>query len=590
LTTRLFSYFKRLYLHTRGFHRHLLSLAFLQIGVAICDLLGMTFLYMSLIILVTGRVPDQMPVMFIKIIEESGLNLSSKNGIVAITFIILLARLLLGVIKAYYTSWLGRKVHQFFTTRIGEQVLCSSYGEMITRPSGELALAFGDASYSLGQTVIDLSESISTIMIISLYFIVIGFVSARYEGFLFLTLCSIGSFTFLTIRMGKNVVDKLVVYSKKLNSVMFDLINNMKAIRLFNSEREEIEKCEKIFSKYREYHVKKDLFAELAIIIPLLVLYVLVFGAYFFYHDKPGISLFYNSSLALLLFGYTLRILFGSKILATKLGNVITNARTGSDVFDILELNDQKVQWKKSGLNPDFSSEVRFDKLSFTHKGQTNPLFRDLEMVIPFRKHSAIVGETGSGKSTLLDLYVSLLFPSSGRIVVSGKDLSEIDHRIWRSKVVYVNQEISLFNDSIYNNLTYGAPDRDMEKVIKFSKLALCHDFISVLPSGYDTILHYQAKNLSGGQKQRLLIAHALICEPEVLILDESTNALDDYTQGKIMHNIRTLYQNKTLIVVTHKSDSLSSFDHIIRLDKGRVVYEGTFKDYQENYSVKTLT
>lgn len=517
----------------------------------------------------------------------SGINILFKNGVIILTFITLLTQIILAVIKAYYTSWLGRSIHQYFTTKIGKKFLCSSYREMITKPSGEITVALGDESYGLGQTVIYLSEVISNLMLVIFYLVAIVFLSIRFAVFLIVTICLIGFITLFMIRLGKQFGDNLVLQSKKIYSVVFDLINNMKAIRLFNNEKNEIDKYEEIFSKYRKFHIMRDLFQELTSLIPQFILYVILLGMYFFYFENPVNVQSINVSVVLLLFGYSSRVLIGSKNIALKLGNVISTAQAGQDVFDILELPNDEFGSGKPGIIPDFGGEFRFEKINFIHKGQSQPLFTDLDLSIPFGKHVAIVGETGSGKSTLLDLYVSLLEPNGGKRLVSGHDLVHVNRRIWRSKVVYVNQEISLFNDTILNNLSYGINEIPFEKVVYYSKLARCHDFIIALPDGYNTQLHYQAKNISGGQKQRLLIAHALIFEPEVLILDESTNSLDEYTQGIILQNIKNLYRDKTLIIVTHKSEMLPLFDHIIRLDKGTVAYEGNFKGYHDLYSPK---
>lgn len=586
MISTLIGHFRRLYQHIKGFRNHLIFLSVLQICTAIFDLLGITFLYISLMIYFTGKLPENVPSILLKTIKNAGFHDEITNILIYITVIILMTRVILGVTKVYYISWLGRSVQMFFTTRLTDKILLSPYQEMMARPSGELAIALGDESYTLGQTMIDLSEVISTLMVMVLYFSAIAYLSIRYFAGLLVVLCTIGSFTLLTIRLGKKFGDNLVVQSKKLSSVMFDLINNMKAIRLFNSEYDEIKKYEKMFSKYRNLHVMKDLFGELTSVIPLLVLYLLVMTILFLNHFKAQSSSLANVSLAVLLFGYTSRILIGSKILVSRLGIAISNAQAGKDVFDILELPYENLE-KRTNLRLDFGDEVRFDNITFSHKGQSLSLFVNLDLKIPLRKHLAIVGETGSGKSTLLDLFVGLLRPSSGQIFISGQDLNQVNLRFWRSKVRYLNQEISLFNETIYNNITYGAGSKEMDKVIHFSKLALCHDFITALPDGYNTVLHYQGKNLSGGQKQRLLIAHALICEPEILILDESTSSLDEYTQSIIMQNIIDLFKDKTLIVVTHKSEILSFFEHIIRLDKGKLIYDGNFSGYKDIYSRK---
>jgi subfamily B ATP-binding cassette protein MsbA len=582
-------YIKQLYAHLKSFRWHILTLSILQGWVAIIDLVGMTFLYLVLVFLFSGKIPENFQNILQKYFSLTFYEMPKLGAIfVTVTFTILMIRVILGVIQGYYTSWLGRTVLMFLTTNLNKKILLSPYKEMVSRPSGELALAIGDESYTVGQSIIDISDVFSNAMILVFYFIVLGVISKKYTIFLLLSLMIIGSSTYFTIRLGKQYGDLLVKQSKKLSSIMFDLINNMKAIRLFNNEAEEVNNYKSNCMEYRRFHVKKDLYVELTTYVPNAVLYIIIIVAYFllmFHPSEPPI--FYDSNLALLLFGYTTRILFGCKILVSKGGAFLSNIQSGKDIFEILNIPDEKKVDLNSKIAPRLENRIQFENVAFQHKGQNKSLFENLSLSMPINKHIAIVGETGCGKTTLLDLLMGLYKPLSGKILVSDQDLADLDQRIWRAKVIYVNQEISLFNDTVFKNLTYGASNKNMDQVVYYSKLALCHEFISVLPDGYETVLHYQGKNISGGQKQRLLVAHALICEPEVLILDESTSSLDEYTQSIVMQNIKKLYHDKTLIVVTHKSEMLALFDHIIRLDKGQVVYQGNFKGYQEKFFSK---
>jgi subfamily B ATP-binding cassette protein MsbA len=583
-----YKYLKSLTKLLKPFRKHIVGLGLLQVLTALLDLIGVTLLYSVIALIFKGHNSNNFQGVFPKILISKADNLDRlQNILVGLTLIVLTARIGIGIFQGYFTSWLGRTVHLFLTSEINKRLLRSPYRDITARTSGELSMALGDESYMVGQTIISLSEIVSTLVILLAYFIALFFISGKFAVILLMFLFVIGSTTLLTMKWWKKFGDLLTGQGKKLYSVMFDLINNMKAIRLFNYEEQEIKRYETLFMNYRNYHVKRDFYSELTTYVPLSVLYAIggftyIWYSYFIF-PKPLI----DGAIALLFFGYSLRILFASKVLASRVGSVFSNAGAGEDVFNILRIPFENNVVEANHSRVKYNGSIQFVDLTFKHLGQIKPLFDFVSISIPFKKHIAIVGETGSGKSTVLDLMMGLLKPDSGKILISGQDLNELNIKTWRSKVICISQEISLFNDSIFNNLTYGVPDQSLEKVHYYSKLALCHDFITDLPEGYGTVLNYQAKNISGGQKQRLLIAHALICEPEVLILDESTSSLDAYTQGIIMQNIKELYRDKTLIVVTHKIEMFPFFEHIIRLDKGAIAYEGNVKGYCDLYLPK---
>ena len=193
----------------------------------------------------------------------------------------------------------------------------------------------------------------------------------------------------------------------------------------------------------------------------------------------------------------------------------------------------------------------------------------------------AFVGSSGAGKTTLTDIILGLLTPNSGEIKFNGVSINDSNVKSWRKIVGYVPQDIFMLDDTITNNIAFGMPSDkiNMIKVKKAAEMANLSNFIeNELASGYNTFIGENGILLSGGQKQRLGIARALYHEPEILVFDESTSALDNITERMIMESIANLKSSFTVIMVAHRLSSIASFDEIYLLDKGRIVDSGNFQ------------
>jgi len=188
-----------------------------------------------------------------------------------------------------------------------------------------------------------------------------------------------------------------------------------------------------------------------------------------------------------------------------------------------------------------------------------------------------IIGASGAGKSTLIDLMLGLLVPSEGRIMIDGNDIQE-DVRGWQNKIGYVPQDIYLTDDTLLNNIAFGIPSKDIsyESIDKAVKYAQLQQLISDLPLGLNTSVGERGVRLSGGQKQRIAIARALYHDPSILMLDEATSALDSATEMSVMAIMKTLYKEKTIVIVAHRMSTIKECDYVYRLKDGRIVAEGT--------------
>lgn len=226
------------------------------------------------------------------------------------------------------------------------------------------------------------------------------------------------------------------------------------------------------------------------------------------------------------------------------------------------------------------SREIRFENVTFRHANAERDTLQGVSLVFPAHRTTALIGPSGAGKSTVLHLLLRLYETTQGAILVDDVPLNGIDIHAWRRRVVAVTQDAILFNASVRDNIAYGRLDATNEEVIHAARMAGADTFIRELSQGYDTIVGDQAVRLSGGQKQRIALARALVREPEVLILDEATNALDSGTEALIQESMATIGRQLTLIVVSHRLSAVARADHFILLENGKVTASGEHSEF----------
>ena len=223
------------------------------------------------------------------------------------------------------------------------------------------------------------------------------------------------------------------------------------------------------------------------------------------------------------------------------------------------------------------SDEIIFEDVSFSYGD--NEVLSHIDTAIKAGSFTAIIGPSGSGKTTLCQLIPRFFEVKKGRILIGGADIRHIPTEELMSKISVVFQKVYLFEDTILNNIRFGKPTATLEEVRAAAKAARCDDFIMALPEGYDTLVQEGGNNLSGGEKQRISIARAILKDAPIIILDETTSALDTENEHEVLAAIEELTENKTVIMIAHRIKTVEKADHIIAIENGRIVQEGTHKE-----------
>ena len=243
---------------------------------------------------------------------------------------------------------------------------------------------------------------------------------------------------------------------------------------------------------------------------------------------------------------------------------------------DILNTPTEPVYNPGRAALPSIRGDVTLEHATFRYRIDGPEILHDINLNVPAGQVVGIVGPSGSGKSTLAKLIQRLYVPESGRVLVDGTDLAQIDPAWLRRQIGVVLQENVLFNCSVRNNIALTDPAIPTERVIAAATLAGAHEFILELPEGYDTVVEERGSSLSGGQRQRIAIARALITNPRILIFDEATSALDYESERAIQGNMASIAKGRTVFIIAHRLSTLRVADRVITIERGRLIEDGT--------------
>ena len=247
----------------------------------------------------------------------------------------------------------------------------------------------------------------------------------------------------------------------------------------------------------------------------------------------------------------------------------------------ILELDTMDIDGKE--IRPQ-SCDIALEHVSFSY--DKRKIIDDVSLTIPQRTTTAIVGPSGGGKSTLCNLIARFWDVDAGRVTLGGVDVKEYSMNSLMSNFSFVFQTVYLFADTIENNIKFGRQDATHEEVVEAAKKACCHDFISQLPDGYNTVIAEGGSTLSGGQKQRISIARAIMKDAPIVILDEATANVDPENEKELMDAVAALTKEKTIIMIAHRLKTVRHADRIVVVDKGRIVQQGTHEQLMQQEGI----
>lgn len=371
-------------------------------------------------------------------------------------------------------------------------------------------------------------------------------------------------------------------YQEKANALdseqgglLSDLIINNHTIKLFASEKKEERKYAKLnydtaHARKIQYHKSIWIWGSSAAIWIILEIGIMYFA----------IRMWWNGTISLgmivLLQTYILRLIDFLWGIGQTLRHTFIAISEASEILQIID-TPHEIQDKSSKKLKLQHGAISFNNVNFSY-GE-NQIFHDLNFHIKPGERVALVGESGSGKTTITKLLFRLYDIQKGRILIDDQNIAEVTQESLRSSMSMIPQDPILFHRSIRENIAYGKPNASDEEIIAAAKMARCHEFISHLKDGYETLVGERGIKLSWGERQRVAIARAILENKQIIVMDEATSALDSESEFLIQEAIEELMQNKTLLIIAHRLSTIMKMDEIIVMDKGKVAEKGSHKE-----------
>jgi subfamily B ATP-binding cassette protein MsbA len=379
-------------------------------------------------------------------------------------------------------------------------------------------------------------------------------------------------------RMGK-VTTEAQEKSGDLNRYLIDIFKNHKIIKIFQREIFEKKRSLKFVNDLKEKNIKiASVYVRSAPIMEfltgILIAVLIFFSGKLIFDGELGINNFFSFLAAMMLAYQPVKTLTKVNI---SISQGLSAAKRILPIIDTKNNIDANLDKKKIEIT---NGNLEFKNVNFSYQSNINSkVLVDISVKIEGRKMTALVGHSGSGKSTFLNLIPRIYDPSSGEINIDHQDLKSVNLNSLREKISIVDQNTTLFDDTVFNNIKYANPDASEEEIYNAAKFAMCETFINKLDKGYSTYIGENGTRLSGGEKQRLSIARAFLKKSEFILLDEATSALDSETEKQIQIALDKLLVNKTTIVIAHRLSTILNSNKILVFDKGKIIDSGNHEE-----------
>lgn len=513
----------------------------------------------------------------------------SDTGFILRTGGLMLALSLVGVVMALSRNWLSTKVSQNLGTRLR--------GDLFRRVQ-KLSLA-ATSNFNTASLITRLTNDVMHVQNMSFMLtrifiraplliigsIVMAFLLNPGLATILLGIIPILSFLIvLRIKRGLPLFQKVQTAIDRVNGIMREYLAGVRVVKVFNRFALEQEKFDNANKGLTDTAVQAA--RSMASIQPLMqlvmngsIILVLWFGGLRISSGNMqdgDILAFVN---------YFLQILH-AMMMVSWIFTMGVRAKTSLDrIGEIFNLEEIMVT-STQPVSPKQKGTVEMRGVSFCWPGQTKPILSDISFRVNAGETLAIIGSTGSGKSSLIHLFPRFYDVSSGTVLVDGTDVKLYDRKELRQRIALVPQQSVLFTGSIIDNLRWGKPEATLEEIQKACEIACADEFINRLPDGLNTYVGQGGVNLSGGQKQRLCIARALVRGCPVLIMDDSTSAIDMSTEARIRHRLREHTTDLTVLMIAQRIHSVMSADRILVLEDGRIVGSGKHDDLLQECQV----
>lgn len=491
-----------------------------------------------------------------------------------------------GFISTYGIAWVGRNIIKTIRQEMFEKLVHMPTKTYDFASSGEL---LSKLTYDTEQVAEAATKAITVIVRDGLT--VIGLLGLMfYQSFIL----SVGLFVIgpviaifikvmsVRFRDASKHIQESMGY---ITNVVEELISGHRVVKIFGGEKSEKNSFEDVNNNNKERHLKLALIQGIS--IPLVQFIVALFLSIVIYFVTSDEYLKEISVGTFMSFITAMILIFAPIKRLAEINVVLQRGLAASEsVFKLLD-SQSEIDKKKDSFNKIFTRDfkaISFSNINFSYYDNNNLVLSDINFTIPKGSTCAIVGKSGSGKSTLINLLPRFYDIKNGSISVDDNNINTFSLKELRGMIAYVGQDLTLFNDSIRNNIAYGSlENKSLEEVKLAAENANASDFINNFDLGYDTFVGDNGVLLSGGQRQRIAIARAILKDAPILLLDEATSSLDSESEKLIQTALVELQKNRTTIVIAHRLSTIENADKIIVLDSGRIIESGKHSELISN-------
>jgi ATP-binding cassette subfamily B multidrug efflux pump len=479
----------------------------------------------------------------------------------------------------YWANWLGQDIVKDIRTKMFRHILSFKMkyfdnvpvGQLVTRSVSDIEAIARIFSQGLFMIISDLMK-----MVVVLLFMF--YMNWKLTWIVIVAMPILVFITRIFQRKMQVAFEEVRTQIANLNSFVQERVTGMKIVQLFNREEIEFEKFKSINDKHNRAWIKtilyNSIFFPIADIISSLTLGFIVLYGGFKIINGDHFTTFGD------LFSYTMFIgmLFNPlRQIADKFNEMQLGMIAANRVFDILDTQDQ-IQDTGTIDAPIFKGDIQFKDVHFSYIDQEY-VIKGIDLDVKAGKTVAIVGATGAGKSTIINLLNRFYEINSGTICIDGHNIENYTLSSLRKQIAVVLQDVFLFADTIFNNITLNNPDITREQVLAAAKKIGVHKFIMSLPDNYDFDVKERGVMLSSGQRQLIAFLRAYVSNPSILILDEATSSIDTYSEELIQKATETITKGRTSIVIAHRLATILKADKIVVMDKGLIVEQGTHQE-----------
>jgi ATP-binding cassette, subfamily B, bacterial PglK len=502
-------------------------------------------------------------------------NVDNKDKLIIFLSIIFAVFFAIRILINFFTLWyIGKfkfKLHSTLSKKLYRGYLEMPYAEhlkknssrILTNVTGEVDLFSGTALV----IITAINDIILTVSIVSLLLFVQPFAAIKVLSYFFI----IGFiFLILTDNFIKKVGQRRQEVTKQTNQNIIEGFNLIKEIKIFNKQSYFYKKFELAYQELLKIFWYRSLFPSLPrVVLELSAIIILSISLITVIKSGSNLEEFLISFTFFVAAGY--RLLPSLNKLINNYQRILFAKSAGDLIFSELDLiNKNKSETNISNLK--FKDKINFKNISFQFTENSKKIIDNANFQIKKGLFTGIIGESGAGKSTLVKLITGLLLPSEGKIFIDDNEL-KTNLSAWKNKIGYVSQDLILLDEPIINNIAFGEleKDIDIDRVKKAITLAELDKLVESLDKGVFSVTGERGKLLSGGQMQRICIARALYRNPEILILDESTNSLDSENEKKIIDTLQNNLKHLTIIIISHRESTIKNCDEIFKVQNKKV-------------------